>query len=424
MQILRADHVLPISSESIRDAAVVIDADRIAAFGLADDMRSQFPDADMVDHGKAAILPGFVNCHSHLELTEMRGRLDRYESDFRSWLLELNAIREAMSDEEITAAAADGIREGFATGVTCFGDIARRGRAAMRAMLESGCRGVMFQETEFSPDNRTAETDFRSLIERFVELGSQANDLVGVGISPHSPYTVSSRLFEMLAQAAIIDRIPLAIHAAESDDEISLLKYGEGFFVGVYEKFDVEWTQPACSPIEYLERLGVLAARPLLVHCVKTSDDDLNRIANYGATIAHCPRSNAKFGHGWAPFDKMLAADISVGLGSDSVASNNLCDILAEATMATFAARNRDDNSRPLTARDALYAATLGGAKALRSDGDIGSIEVGKKADLAVIDLSGIHQRPVSDVEAAIVFSSSGRDVRQTIVNGTTVFTR
>lgn len=424
MQIHRADHVLPISSEPLTDASVVIDGDSIVAVGPNDPIRTQFPTAEFIDHGSAAIMPGLVNCHTHLELTAMRGRLDRHENDFRSWLLELNSIRESMTDDEVDQAAIDGIREGFAAGVTCFADIGRRGKSGMNAMLATGCRGTLYQETAFSPDSRTANDDFRELIEKFVDLSSRSTDLVRVGISPHSPYTVSSALFEMLAQAAIIDRIPLAIHAAESDDEIALLRNGEGFFVGVYEKFGVEWEHPACSPIEYLERLGVLAAQPLLVHCVKATGDDLRRIANYGATIAHCPRSNAKFGHGWASFEPMLEMEIAVGLGSDSVASNNVCDILAESTMAVFAARNNTDRSRFLTAKDALYAATLGGASALRMDEIIGSIEPGKKADLAVIDLSADHQQPITDVEAAIVFSSTARDIKTTIVAGNVVYDR
>src|SRR5690606_34594247 len=256
------------------------------------------------------ILPGFVNCHSHLEITAMRGALDSVEHDFRTWLLKLNALRAAMSDGEIEEAAYHGALEGAAAGVTCFGDIGRQGRAGLEALKRAGLRGIVFQETEFSPDNRTAQEDFNSLIKKFEQLTADRTDLVSVGLSPHSPYTVSSSLFEMIAQAAIIDRIPITIHAAESADETELLTRGTGVFTEVYERFDVEWHSPHCSSIEYLERIGVLAARPLLAHCVEVSDSDIDRIVSNGARIAHCPKSNAKFGHGYAPFEQFLDAGI------------------------------------------------------------------------------------------------------------------
>ena len=140
-----------------------------------------------------------------------------------------------------------------------------------------------------------------------------------------------------------------------------------------------------------------------------------------GAKIAHCPKSNAKFGHGYAPFEKFLDAGIAVGLGSDSVASNNICDLLEESRFAVFSARNRHDRKRFVSAREALETATLGGARALGLDGLIGTIEVGKKADIAVISLDHAAQQPIHDVEATLVFSSSGRDVVRTMVNGESV---
>ncbi|MBP6213562.1 MAG: amidohydrolase family protein, partial [Pyrinomonadaceae bacterium] len=322
MKILAAAHVLPISSDPILGGAVAIDGEQIAAVGELDAVAAQFPQAEITDLGQAAIVPGFVNCHSHLEITAMRGSLDEVEHDFRSWLLRLNAIREKMSPDDIEAAAYDGALEGVRAGVTCFGDIGRMGSAGLNALKRAGLRGIVFQETEFSPDNRTAQVDFEALGAKFERLKQEETTLVRVGLSPHSPYTVSSQLFEMIAQYSIINRIPLTIHAAESASEMELLTRGTGFFTEVYERFDVEWYSPHSTPIEYLERLGVLSARPLLAHCVHASADDIRRIDGYGARVAHCPKSNAKFGPGYAPFEAFLDAGIAVGLGSDSVASN------------------------------------------------------------------------------------------------------
>lgn len=418
MRIIAADHVLPISSAPIRNAAVAIDGGTIAAVGSRQQIQENYPNAEIEDLGPAAILPGFVNCHSHLELTAMRGALDAVEHDFRTWLLKLNSLRAEMTNDDIVAAAVEGAREGAAGGVTCFGDIGRFGHAGVSALKEVGLRGIVFQETEFSPDNRTADDDFRNLGEKFERLKAEETELVSVGLSPHSPYTVGSRLFELIAQYAIINRVPLSIHAAESVEEVDLLTKGDGFFSDIYDRFDVEWQSPHCTPIEYLERLGVLSTKPLLAHCVVVSDGDISRIASNGAKIVHCPKSNAKFGHGWAPFEKFLDAGITVGLGSDSVASNNVCDLLEESRFAALAARNRPDRKRFITAKEALKAATLGGAQALGLDHLIGTLEPGKQADIAVVSLDHPAQQPINDVEAAIVFSSNARDVVMTLVNG------
>lgn len=400
---------------------MAFDADVIAAVGPRDDIVRRYPSTEIEEFGEAAILPGFVNCHSHLEITSMRGALDEVEHDFKAWLLRLTAMREAMSDDEIEASALDGTIEGVRAGVTCFGDIGRMGRAGLNALKRAGLRGILFQETEFSPDNATATDDLAKLIAKYEALAADATDLVTVGLSPHSPYTVGSALFEMIAQFSIIERVPLSIHVAESAHEDELLRKGTGFFAGVYEKFGLEWQSPLCSPVEYLERLGVLAAKPLLVHCVHASGHDIERIAANGARIAHCPRSNAKFGHGWAPFEAFLDAGIAVGLGSDSVASNNVCDILGESRFAALAARNRPGSARMISAQEALEAATLGGARALGLDAKIGTLEPGKQADFAVVSLEHSAQTPVNDIHAALVFSSNARDVVRTVVAGRSI---
>ena len=422
MNILAAEYVLPISSEPIAGGAVAIDGDKIVGVGTLDEIKRQFPDAAITDHGEAAILPGFVNCHSHLEITSMRGCLDEVEHDFSAWLLRLNGIREKLSDEDIRAAAIAGAREGARAGVTCFGDIGRLGQAGVHALKQVGLRGIVFQETEFSPDNRTADEDFLKLTAKYEALREKATTLVQVGLSPHSPYTVGSRLFEMIAQYAILNHVPLTIHAAESTSEHELLTQGTGFFSGVYEKFGFEWHSPNCTPIEYLDRLGVLAARPLLAHCVKVSDSDIQKIAASGSKIAHCPKSNAKFGHGYAPFEEMLDAGISVGLGSDSVASNNVCDLLEESRFASLIARNREGSARFIEAKEILETATRGGAKALGLDAEIGTLEPGKQADIAVVSLSNAAQQPVNDIHAALVFSSNARDVVMTMVAGKEIY--
>jgi 5-methylthioadenosine/S-adenosylhomocysteine deaminase len=188
MQIHRADHVLPITSEPIPDGAVAVEGGTIIAVGASADLIAKYPSANMTDHGKAAILPGFVNCHSHLEITGMRNQLDDVEHDFSAWLLKLNDLRRRMSPADIDAAAMAGAKEGAAAGITCFGDIGRMGSAGVYALSAVGLRGIVFQETEFSPDNKNADAAFKELISKFEALRAFETDLVKVGLSPHSPY--------------------------------------------------------------------------------------------------------------------------------------------------------------------------------------------------------------------------------------------
>src|SRR5437773_1459991 len=253
MKILAAKYVLPIASDPIPDGAIAIDGGLIAAVGTRSEISGEFPSATIDDLGEAAILPGMVNCHSHLEITAMRGSLDRFEHDFYTWLITLTKLRgEVLNVADLEIAAITGALEGAQAGVTCFGDIGRFGRAGLNALKTVGLRGVLFQETDFSADGRTANEDFERLKDKFLKLRDEEIDLVEVGISPHAPYTVSRELFEKIARFALDKNIKTTIHAAESPEEDELMRRGTGFFTTVYEKFGVEWKSPLCSSVEFL----------------------------------------------------------------------------------------------------------------------------------------------------------------------------
>ncbi len=423
MKIFSARYVLPISSEPIENGAIAFENDVITAVGTQKDIIKKFPEAKREDFGDSAIMPGFVNCHSHLEITAMRGFLDSEEHDFYSWLIKLTKTRaEVLTDADIETAAVFGALEGARGGVTCFADIGRFGAAGFNALKTNGLRGVLFQETEFSPDDKTADEDFEKLFEKFARLKETETNLVAVGLSPHAPYTVSRRLFEKIADYAIENDIKTTIHAAESVEEHNLMTKGTGFFASVYDKYGFEWRSPNCSSIEYLENIGVLCAKPLLAHCVKVSETDIELIAESGSRIAHCPKSNAKFGHGFAPLEKFLDNEIRVGFGSDSVASNNVCDILEEARFGVLSARNLPDRKRFVEPKEAIATATFGAAKALGLDAQIGTLETGKQADLIVVSLENPAQQPIHDVYSALLFASNARDVRLTIVAGEEIY--
>jgi cytosine/adenosine deaminase-related metal-dependent hydrolase len=421
--LLTAKYVLPISAELIEDGAVAIEDDKIAAVGARAEIAGKFPEAETRDFGEAVILPGLVNAHSHLEITAMRGFLDEFDGDFYSWLITLTKTRaEKLTDEDIEIAARFGALEGARAGVTTFGDIGRFGKAGFEALKANGLRGVLFQETEFSPSDATCDEDFARLNEKFLELKDAETALVKVGLSPHSPYTVSARLFEKITRYALDENIKITVHAAESGEEHELLVSGDGFFLEIYRRFDLEWCAPNCTPIEYLARIGVLQAKPLLAHCVKVSEKDIELIAESASRIAHCPKSNAKFGHGIAPLENFLDEKVRVGFGSDSVASNNACDIFEEARFAALAARTRAERRRFLSAREIIETATLGGARALGLDEEIGTLEAGKQSDLIAVSLDDAAQMPVHDVYSALLFASNARDVKMTMVAGREIY--
>ncbi len=211
------------------------------------------------------------------------------------------------------------------------------------------------------------------------------------------------------------------MHAAESQAEDLFVREGCGIFAEGLAKRAIEWKAPRLSTIQYLKQLGVLDTRPLLAHCIRVDDTDLETLRETEAKVAHCPKSNAKLGHGRAPFAKFLAAGIPVGFGSDSVASNNTCDLLEEARFAVLFSRAGNCDTA-ITASEALTTATIGGARCLNLGGEIGELSEGAQADLAVLSLNGPHQTPNHDPAATAIFASSGRDVVLTVIAGREVF--
>ncbi|HKS30020.1 MAG TPA: amidohydrolase family protein [Pyrinomonadaceae bacterium] len=417
--------VLPVEAEAIEDGCVAVEGSLIKALGTRAALIEKYPEGLLEDFGEAAILPGFVNAHSHLELTAMRGFLEREEGDFTAWLAKLTLARlNRMTPDDLYVSAAWGAAEAARSGVTTLADASDAGLASLRALRDVGLRGVVHQES-FGPDPRMARENFEILREKVGALREFETGLARAGISPHAVYTVSAPQLELLTAFALDESLPMMMHAAESEAEEMLVREGAGPFARNLSARGIEWRAPRVSVIEYLETLGVLKAQPLLAHCIRTDEADMERIVKAGAGIAHCPKSNAKLGHGRAPFAGFINSGARVGLGSDSVASNNLCDMLEEARFAALNSRaggDRLDSGAMTGAGEALRAATSGGARAVRLDALTGELSEGLQADLVVVNLNATHQLPVYDAESALVFSSSARDVLLTVVAGREVF--
>jgi len=296
----------------------------------------------------------------------------------------------------------------------------------MKALRQVGMRGVVYQES-FGPDPKLAAENVAKLREQISSMRDMENDLVRIGVSPHAPYTVSAPQLELISRLAIDQKLPVMMHAAESQAEKLFMLEGRGFFAEGLSARGIQWQAPGVSTIQYLASHGVLETKPLLAHCVNVDDADLDLIKQSGAGMAHCPKSNAKLGHGRAPFAEFIAQRLNVGLGSDSVASNNICDILDEACFATLLSRLDERGSSgglppAVTAEQTLFAATLGGARALGLDNRIGALAEGMQADITVVSLNGVHQQPVNNPADALIFSSSGRDVLLTVVAGREIY--
>jgi 5-methylthioadenosine/S-adenosylhomocysteine deaminase len=415
--------VLPIASAALDYGAVAINGDKIVAVGDTNEIAARFPQATVTDFGSSVILPGLVNAHSHLELTVMRGFLESEEHDFFAWLRKLTIARMAMGSDDLFVSAACGAIEAARAGITCIGDSSSVATRTMKAVGEIGLRAVVYQES-FGPDPTVAEQSVAGLRREVDAMHALETSTLRAGVSPHAPYTVSAPQLELISRMAIDDELPLMMHAAESQAERSLMLEGAGAFADGLRKRNIEWRAPGISTIQYLARHGVMEAKPLLAHCITVDEQDIETIRVTGASVAHCPKSNAKLRHGHAPFAKFLDADLRVGLGSDSVASNNNCDMLEEARFALLSARatENDKGSESLNATRALFAATLGGARALGLDHETGSLREGLQADLTIVGLDGVHQQPVTNPVDALIFSSSGRDVRMTMVAGKEVY--
>jgi 5-methylthioadenosine/S-adenosylhomocysteine deaminase len=406
--------VLPITADPIADATVAVHDGRIAYVGP----RAGAPgprDEDDVDLGDALLLPGLVNAHCHLELTAMRGFLDGL--GFRDWILRLTHARTAVLDPAaLLDAARLGVEEGVRAGVTTFADTGDSG-AGFDAMLERAVRGVSYREV-FGPDPSQCERAVAGLRERVLAMRERETPLVRAGVSPHAPYTVSDPLFRATAELATELGAPMAIHIAESALESALVTDAAGEFADGLRRRGIAVAPRARSPIALLEELGVLDADPLLIHCVRVDAHDVRAIAERRCGVAHCPASNARLAHGIAPLAELLAAGVDVGLGSDSVASNDRMDILDEARLALLLASARAQRVGVITAARALELATLGGARALRLDAEIGSLEAGKAADLAAFPLAAAARGPTHDPVAAAVLALAGTPAALVVVAG------
>lgn len=402
MTVYEADWVCPATSEPIRDGAMAVERGRIIQVGR----RDQVAGAERVRYPGCAIVPGFVNPHTHLELTLFHGLLDNL--GFADWIAKLVRIKYGVLDRDsLKASARLGVLEMLQAGVTAVGEIMDVG-TGWEAMREFGLQGVAYQEV-FGPDESMASESLHGLQEKVNDRRRQETETQRIGISPHAPYTVSKKLYEAVGDFARSEKLPMTAHIAESHDETLFVQDGAGHFAEAHRKRGIPVTQRHVSPIAYLDTLGLLGPDMLLVHTIEATDEDLRRIRDTGSFVAHCPRSNAKLGHRIARIAEMCRSGIAVSLGTDSTASNDSIDMFEEMRLAVA--------QQGLSAAEVFRMATIEGARALGLDQSLGSLAAGKRADFAVIGLGGAVADPVE----VMVAGADRTRVKATFLGGEAV---
>jgi 5-methylthioadenosine/S-adenosylhomocysteine deaminase len=396
--VLSADWVLPVEGPPVADGAVAIEDGRIVAVGAASEL------GEGERFGDAVIVPGFVNAHSHLEYAVYAGFGDGLPFD--RWILVHVERKERIGWEEFLAIARLGAAECLASGITTVGDASFSGAAA-QACDELGLRGIVYLEV-FGRGTEQLETRFVANRER---IDSHLSERVRLGISPHAPYTCSAELYAAAAGLGL----PIATHLAESEAEQEWMRSGSGS----WEPFvDILPPPPGETGVRHLARHGVLGPGLVAAHCVKVDAEEIDLLRRHDVAVVHCPRSNALLGCGIAPLRALLDAGLRVGLGTDSPASTPSFDMFEELRTAVYAARAREERADALATAEALELATLGSARALGLDDEIGSLAPGKRADLAVLSLAGSPYHPWEDPSAAVVLGGSPERVLLTMTDG------
>jgi len=403
MLLLKSRYLLKDPSTVIDDGAVLIDDGKVKFAGCANDISSH-ESCQIVDLGNSAIVPGFVNTHTHLDLTHLHNFI-KYNGDYTEWIRQLVNAKKEWTESEYLSSIRSGIKNSLESGTTTVADITRNG-LALEELQKSNIRKTLFYELiDFNPDSAESTIDnFKNIIGNVKQ-----NDLLSIGIFPHAPYTVSEELYRISKTVSDELGLSIATHISETIDEANFLTRGAGNFASLLRDFDMlkEWKPPGLRPVNYMKNIGFLENGCILVHCNYLKGEEVDHIEESNSTIVFCPRSHKYFRHKDHPFYMLGNRNINIALGTDSLASNDSLSILDEMKYIY----TQHKTSKP---KDILYMGTIAGATALRLDNKIGKLEEGYAADIAVIDFK---KEKVTNVYDGL-FSQDSECVL-TVVSGT-----
>jgi 5-methylthioadenosine/S-adenosylhomocysteine deaminase len=388
----------------IEDGAVAINQGLIVAIGKRSEVDGKYTARETIDAPGKVIIPGLINTHTHIPMTLFRGLAD--DLDLQEWLTKYIFPAEAknVTEDFVRVGTQLGLAEMIRGGTTTYCDMYYFEDAIADETAKAGVRGLLGETVIDFPvaDNKT-NAEAMAYVEQFVKKW-RGNPLITAAIAPHAPYTVSEE--HLRAVRAFSDRTsaPIVIHVAETRKEVE----------------DVEKAHGA-RPVAYLARIGFLNNRVIAAHVVWANQEEVALLKRLGVGVAHNPQSNMKLASGVAPVPQMLSADVAVGLGTDGAASNNDLNMWEEMDTAAKLHKVTSGDPKVVSAEQAFEMATIRGARALHLDEQIGSLEVGKRADLCIVDLDDLSQTPLYNIYSHLVYATKADDVRTVIIEGRVV---
>lgn len=404
--IISAGWICPVTTPPLRRHALVVQD------GVIDEIRPLLPSDP--EPGETCLIPGLVNAHTHLAYTGLRNLFDHLP--FFSWIRKITEVKQSlMTPEDVALSTQLGISECLQNGITSVADMSDLESSA-EVLSRSPLRGTFYWEV-FGVEKQAAEATWDSLDRQYEHLMEKySTERLKIGISPHACYTVRPELYRRIADWAMRREVPVSFHVAESKAEEDFISRREGVIADFLRARAADWEILGNSSIAHLHQTGIFETKPLVAHVVQASDQDLDLLHGSGVSIAHCPKSNARFGHGIAPVYKMIQKGIPVALGTDSAASNNRLDLLEEGRFALFQQRSLEQR-QVISPQQMLEMMSIEGARALHREDSTGSLERGKFADVVLLRMPARYESP-AQVLNHLVYSASSRDVLATFISG------